>query len=208
MRYDNIEQGSAEWLALRCGKVTASRVKDVMGTKAKRDGYLWELVTERLAGQASDHYVTEAMRWGQEVEPVARNEFEIAHDVTVERPAFFTHDKIPYFGASPDGIYLMEYGLFGLEIKCPFNTSNHLKWMKDGVIPKDHMEQVLTNMACSNADGWSFMSFDPRLPDDLKEFSLTVLVEDVHEKILEVEQEVIKFIAEVDEMTNWYTKRR
>ena len=208
----DVEQGTGAWHALRCGRVTASRVKDVMGTKAKREGYLWELVTERLTGQCSEHYVTEAMKWGSEVEPVARVTYEMQHNCTVDRPGFYTCDDIPWFGASPDGTTMdltQKYsGLKGLEIKCPFNTMNHLKWMKDGVIPeKEHLDQVLSNMICSGLEEWDFMSFDPRLPENLQMFIVTCNKSDHADYMEEIAKEVKAFLQEVDKLTHWYKER-
>ena len=74
---EDVIQGSAEWLAIRCGRVTASRMSDLMaktktGYGASRANYMAELIAERLTGQPAERFTNEAMRWGSEKEPEAR----------------------------------------------------------------------------------------------------------------------------------------
>jgi len=66
----DIDQGSADWHSLRLGKVTASRVKDVLSkgrgtaTSKTAETYMMELLAERLTGQAKPFFENDAMRWG------------------------------------------------------------------------------------------------------------------------------------------------
>lgn len=62
-----IEQGSPEWKAQRCGKVTASRISDIIartktGYSTTRANYAAELVCERLTGNPAEHYTNAAMQ--------------------------------------------------------------------------------------------------------------------------------------------------
>ena len=114
-------QGSDEWLQARIGKVTASRVHDIIATTrsggytAGRKNYMAELVWERLTGELTEHYVSPAMILGSEKEPKARFAYTLERGVEVEQVGFITHPTIPNAGASPDG--LVGDGL--IEIKVP-----------------------------------------------------------------------------------------
>ena len=75
---ETCEQGSIEWLSLRLGKITASRVKDVLtkgrGTSPSKtaESYMMELIAEILTGNSKPFFENDAMRWGTETEPQAR----------------------------------------------------------------------------------------------------------------------------------------
>ncbi len=190
-------QGSGAWLYERCGYVTASRFKDVLDfTKtgkpgAKRTAYLWEVVIERLTGQPADHYSNAAMEWGTEQEAHSRMTFEAATGQMVEEVGFLKHPTLPLCGGSPDGL-IGDDG--GWESKSPFNSAIHLATMLDGM-PTDHMPQVQGLMWITGRKWWEFTSYDPRLPKGLQ--MLCVRIERDDEYIQNLEQEIIKFQAEV-----------
>lgn len=192
---DEIVQGSPEWHALRCGKVTASRVADVIartskGWGASRANYAAELIAERLTGVAAEGFTNAAMQWGTDQEPNARMAYEFMHDVTVEQVAFVVHPSIPDAGASPDGLV----GGSGLvEIKCP-NTATHIETLIKQAIPAKYITQMLWQMACTGRDWCDFVSYDPRLPE-----SMQLFVKRVHrdrDAIDELEREVLAFLME------------
>ena len=115
-----IIQGSPEWHQLRVGKVTASRVADVVaktktGWGASRANYAAELIAERLSGAPAPSFTNDAMRWGIEQECNARSFYCQTLGVEVVETAFVDHPEIPMSGASPDGL-VGDDGL--IEIKC------------------------------------------------------------------------------------------
>ncbi len=124
---DCMEQRTEEWFAARLGKVTASRVADVLakiksGESASRKNYKMELVVQRLTGKAGESFTNAAMEWGTEQEPFARMAYEAHTGTFVKEEGFVDHPTIEGFGCSPDGI--VGEGL--IEIKCP-NTANHIE---------------------------------------------------------------------------------
>lgn len=160
-----VQQNTPEWLNLRLGKCTGSRVKDALQLLrngepgAKRKNYLIELVTQRMTGFAVDHYVSDAMIWGSEQEKYARAAYEVVTGNDVDLVGMYVHPNIADFSSSPDGII----GADGLvEIKCPQSTT-HVEWMFDGVVPEEHKLQLYAEMACSERQWVDFVSFDPRL---------------------------------------------
>lgn len=193
-----IVQGSPEWHALRCGKVTASRVADIVaktqrGWSASRANYAAELVAERLTGTTSEGFTNAAMQWGTDQEPNARMAYEFMNDVTVEQVAFVDHPWIAETGASPDGLV----GYDGLvEIKCP-NTSTHIETLRGGPIAAKYITQMMWQMACTGRQWCDFVSYDPRLPEEMQLFTSRITRDD--ELIASLERDVVAFLNEVRE---------
>jgi len=200
-------QRTDEWFAVRLGKVTASRMADVLskgksGESASRRNYRIELVAQRLTNQPSEPFTNAAMEWGAATEPLARVAYELKHNRDVIDIAFVEHPTIEWFGCSPDGL-VGENGL--IEIKCP-NTTTHLDWMEDGKAPSKHIPQMMAQMACTGRQWCDFVSYDPRLPEDLQLF--IVRVNRDQEYIDNMEVEVKKFLKEVEETINKLKERK
>lgn len=191
-----IEQGSEEWKAQRIGKVTASRVADVIaktksGYSTSRANYLAELVAERLTNVPAESYQNGAMLWGTNTEPQARAAFEFFRDTEVALCGFIDHPSIAMSGASPDGLI----GADGLiEIKCP-NTATHIDTLLGKTVPAKYMTQMQWQMACTGAKYCEFVSFDPRMPEHLRLFVGRVERDDA--VIASLEKEVTIFLGEV-----------
>jgi putative phage-type endonuclease len=189
-------QGSQEWLAMRAGKVTASRVADVIaktktGYGASRANYAAQLVAERLTGKAAEMYVSKEMQHGTECEPQARAAYEFDRSAEVAEVAFVTHPTISDAGASPDGL-VSDDGL--IEIKCP-NTSTHIETLLSSQIPDKYIVQMQWQMACTAREWCDFVSFDPRMPEAMQLCILRVQRDPV--RIAELEDAVRRFLAEV-----------
>ena len=190
-------QGSDEWKAARCGKVTASRISDVIaktrsGWGASRANYAAELIAERLTGTPSEHYVNATMQWGTDHEPEARMAYEWHTDTEVEQVAIVEHPRIPMCAASPDGLV----GSDGLvEIKCP-STATHIDTLMDGKVPERYVLQMQWQMACTGRQWCDFVSFDPRMPESMRLFIKRV---NRDEKLIEsLEKDVELFLREVE----------
>ena len=201
-----VEQGTPEWHQLRLGKVTASRVSDVMakiktGESASRKNYRAELVVQRLTGLPSESFTNAAMEWGTATEPMARIAYEIAKEVLVEQVGFIEHPTIAMFGCSPDG--LVHDGM--IEIKCP-NSATHIEYLTDNKAPAKYINQMQCQMAVTGRKWCDFVSFDPRLPEDLQLF--VVRVERDQKYIDSMEVEVVEFLTEVEGMVNQLKERK
>ena len=192
----NAPQRTEAWFAERAGKVTASRVKDVIaktktGPSASRKNYLAQLVAERMTGQPAESFSNAAMQRGIDLEPFARARYEMFRDVLVEEVGFVSHPSIRWSGASPDG--LVSDGL--VEIKCP-NTATHIDYMLAGKVPTKYIPQMVWQMACTGRKWVDFVSFDPRMPEDMQLF--IVRLDRNEDQIAEHEAEVKKFLSEVE----------
>jgi putative phage-type endonuclease len=195
---DSIEQGSEEWFNQRLGKITASKIADLMaktktGYSASRANYMAQIIVERLTGQKQESFTNSAMMWGTETEPQARAAYEFETGNQVKEVGFIDHPLIAMTGASPDG-FVGDDGL--IEIKCP-NTATHIDFLLDGSIEGKYIKQMMWQMACTNRQWCDFVSFDPRLTVNLQLKIVRVLRDDVF--ISEMENEVIAFLSEVDE---------
>jgi len=187
------------WREARCGRVTASRVADIMaktksGWAASRKNYISELVVERLTGAPANGYVSPAMEHGINTEAEARAAyaFEKNVDVTGSGKDFLPHPDIEMFGASPDA-FVGEDGL--AEFKCP-NTATHIDTLTNGRIKGAYLTQMQAQMACTGRQWCDFVSYDPRLPGHLRLFVKRVSRDNA--RIAEMETEVRTFLAELD----------
>ena len=165
----HIPQGSDEWLMARCGKVTASKVAEVLamtktGPSERRTKYMWQLVSERLTGNFTRVFVNDAMLHGIENEPIAREFYEALNDLFVEQVGLYIHPRFDFAAASPDGL-VGEDGL--IEIKC-LTTVNHLRSIYENQPPKDYLPQVHWQMACTGRKWCDLTLFDPRVPLEMQ----------------------------------------
>lgn len=190
-----MEQRTEEWFNIRLGKVTGSRVADVMartktGFSASRTNYMYELLVERMTGKRQEGYTNAAMQHGIDFEPVARAAYEGVISGLVHEVGFVSHSALPDFGCSPDGLV----GSDGLvEIKCP-NTAQHVDTMLSG-FPSKYQAQVQAQMACTERLWCDFVSFDPRMPDTHQLVVIKVLRDD--EFIEEMEGAIDNFLQEL-----------
>jgi putative phage-type endonuclease len=196
-----IAQGSPEWFAQRLGKVTASRVADVIaktksGYSTSRENYCVELALERITGARQESFTNGAMQWGTDTEPLARVAYEAASGAMVEEVAMIAHPTIAMTGASPDGLIDAD-GL--IEIKCP-NSATHARTMLSKKPDGKYITQMQWQMACTDRKWCDFVSFDPRFPEHLQLFVTRVERDD--KAIKELEQEVANFLADVEEMVS------
>jgi len=190
------EQGSPEWFAARCGKVTASRVADIIaktktGFSTSRDNYLAQLVCERMTGKPAESFSNAAMQHGTDTEPFARAAYEAKADILVTEVGFITHPWITMSGASPDG--LADEGL--VEIKCP-NTATHIATLLDQKVAEKYITQMMWQMACTERPWCDFVSFDPRMPAKHQLFIKRINFD--KQLVDSLENSVIQFLGDVD----------
>ena len=196
-----IEQGSEEWFAQRLGKITASRVADVLaktgsGPAASRKNYMMELLCQRLTGSREEGFTSAAMQRGIDLEPLARSAYEVATGRVVQEAGFIVHPEYEGIGASPDGL-VADDGL--IEIKCP-NTAQHVDCLRKGEPDKKYWWQMQCQMACTGRAWCDFVSFDDRMPEPLQLFY--VRVERSDEAISEMIDDCLEFLGELEKVEN------
>lgn len=176
---------NAEWHQQRLAKFTASEIYRLLKSgKAKDqlfgDGamtYIREVISEIVTGQSSEmEYGTiKALEWGasQEVDAVAelvkRTGWEIEY-FGIGNPKFFPYNA--FSGGSPDGLTALRV----VEIKCPYNSANHVKFLM-GARSSDpaawlaknseqYYAQIQFNMMCCKREAATLISYEPRALKD------------------------------------------
>jgi putative phage-type endonuclease len=189
-------QRTDDWYAARLGKVTASRISDVIartetGWGASRQSYMDDLIVERITGQPARGFVSPAMRWGIDHEEDALNAYAFYGDVP-EPVGFVHHPSIEWSGASPDALV----GADGIvEIKCP-ETSTHLNTVLADTVPSRYLPQIMWQMACTERQWCDFVSYDPRCPEPIRVFIRRVVRDET--RVSELTEAVKQFLGELD----------
>ena len=201
MKIIECKQGTSDWFTARLGVASGSHCADILGTlkkggeNAARANYRAKIVAERLSGMLDvDGFVSPAMMWGTDVEPLARAAYEIKTGNEVDTIGFALHDSIENMGGSPDGL-VGEDGI--IEIKCG-NTNTHLKWRDAGIVPPEHEPQISFYLALTGRKWADFISYDPRLPERHRIFVVRMERDDA--RCAEIEDAVRQFNAECDAM--------
>jgi len=194
-----MEQRSEEWFKARLGKVTASRVADILakiksGESASRRNYKIQLVSERLTGEKQETYINQAMQDGIDREFYAREKY-VQQFGEVEEVGFIQHPTLEA-GASPDGM-VGEDGI--IEIKCPMGTT-HTETLMSQDVPSKYMPQIQFQLLCTGRKWCDFVSYNPMFPEHLQVFVKRVEADQDYQKELEVE--VKQFLSEVDDVIN------
>lgn len=164
-------QRTADWFAMRCGKLTASRFADVMNVLkdgspgANRRSLVTLLAVERLTGETVETFTNDAMRRGTELEPAARAAYEAHTGELVREVDFVPHPVLPYVGVSPDGM-LDPNGL--TEFKCPANMAKHLDALRSNDHAKEYKWQLQGQLWVCEREWVDAVSFDPRFPTHLQ----------------------------------------
>lgn len=189
-------QRTTEWHLMRLGKPTASRFTDIKPGRSKTDKwseptqkYMRDLLVERLTGIWTEAYGA-AIDWGNDHEDDAREAYTKRTGNRVKIEAFAERDGI---GGSPDGLV----GFDGcIEIKCPYNSGNHIDYLLNGC--EDHRAQIQANMYFNNRKWCDFVSYDPRMPEELQ--LVIIRVERDDQFIQDMIARVHDFVADLDEM--------
>lgn len=199
----DFEQGGVNWIRSRIGIASGSRFKDILTeprSKAEKDSgklsqtaetYLHELVSMIVTDEAAS-FSSAATEWGNQHEPLARLEYEIMSGNEVSETGMFLHDSRK-IGASPDGL-VGDDGM--IEIKCPFNSVNHIRTVVSGEMPKEHMPQVQGNLWVNGRQWCDFISFDPRISGEGRLFIQRIERDENY--IENLERRVLAFVQQLD----------
>jgi putative phage-type endonuclease len=195
---DFVSQNTTEWRLQRLGLPTASRVRDIMaktktGPAASRAAYMAILVAEQLTGTPAESYTNASMVWGTDHEDEGRFAYEMETGETVEEVGFVHHPTLKS-GASPDGL-VGDDGI--VEIKCP-NTHTHITTLLDEKVPKKYITQMQWQLACTGRKWADFVSYDPRLPLQMRVYIRRIKRDDAYIKTLT--EGVEEFIIELDDI--------
>lgn len=168
--HPEVTQGSDEWLAMRCGLLTASEMKHVItptlkaANNDKTRAHIYELLAQRITRYVEPMYVSDDMLRGVEDEFYARQAYA-EHHAPVEQVGFVTNDRWGFtIGYSPDGLV----GKDGLiEIKSrrqKYQVQTIIENLTGGTIPADYVMQAQTGLLVSEREWLDFISYSGGLP--------------------------------------------
>lgn len=197
-----LEQGGEEWRVCRAGVITASRAHDIIKPcRAKgsyseaRKTYMLELIAQVATGRLPEQSQFKQAAWGHENEPMARDAYEARDFSCVNTCGLIYKDESMRCGISPDGI--MEDR--GLEIKNPFTTQVHIETLLSEVIKPEYLTQCQYSMWVSGLDRWDFCSYDFRMRGKPENRLVVIPQYRDLEVMARFDEEIPKFIAEMDE---------
>jgi len=164
--HENIEQGSDQWLALRCGILTASEVKLILtptlksAANDKSRAHVMEITSQRISQYVEPSYINDDMMRGIEAEVYARDYYEKEYG-PVQQVGFVTNDDYGFtLGYSPDGL-INDDGLW--ECKGP-RQKRHVETILTGEVPVDNMLQLQFGLVVTNRKWIDFTSYHGGLP--------------------------------------------
>lgn len=165
--HEKLIQGSDEWLAARCGLITASEMKHLLTVKTlkvadndKTRAHLWELLFQRLTGYVEPHYISDDMLRGVEDEFYARQLYA-EHYAPVTEVGFVTNDSWGFtIGYSPDALV----GDDGL-IECKSRRGKYqVQTITENEVPSEYMIQLQTGLLVTGRKWIDFISYSGGLP--------------------------------------------
>ena len=166
--FDQLEQGTDEWLEARAGILTASTIGQLITAKTikpamndRSRGLCQTLIAERITGHVEPVFPNRAMTRGTLLEPEARRIYAEQTGQDVDEVGFARLDTDTYtLGSSPDGL-VGETG--GIEIKSP-SAKVHVSTVLSGVIPDYNRAQVQAFLHVTGREWCDFISYYPGQP--------------------------------------------
>lgn len=194
----NVEQRTPEWIEYRLGKITGTRLKEVL--RADNLPLIYEMIAEVVSKQIEEIPVNRAMQRGVDLEPVVRQLYQDKFGEIIEEVGFCLSDDNDYLALSPDGFTLDRKG--AIEIKCP-STKTHVKYILDDKIPTDYLPQVCMYFIVNTELEWlDFITYDDRFTE-LPMYVIHVTREQLSDKIFEFKTKIDKF---TEKFEKYYSK--
>lgn len=211
-----IEQRSEDWFLARAGKITASRMHDVMVERERGEfksgprkgqpkpqplalvNYAYQLAAERLTMKPRKQVKAAALAWGQTVEPAAVAAYQAETGFIVTLAEFTVHPQYDFIGASPDFL-VGDDG--GGEIKSPESSEVHLETLLTG-LPQEHIEQIQGGLWVTNRQWWDFVSYHPDFPPEHRIYIQRIqrdgeYIEKLEAACLQMEADVKNILSEL-----------
>lgn len=168
------EQRSNAWRDARCGKFTASEIWKLMtNPRSKSEAwsqmamtYINTKVAEEITGYIHQSSPAYPLVYGEEQEPIAKQVLQNKFGYKIERAGFVAFTD--HSGGTPDGYIDGKL----LEIKCPYNPSNHIEYLmletaEDLLDFKpENYYQCMANMLFSKKESCLLVSYDGRFPEE------------------------------------------
>lgn len=200
------EQRSSVWHDIRLGRFTASEIWKLMGSpRSKKDGenllsetamtYINIKVGEVLTGLKVESPYAAQLVYGEEMEPQAKLFLKENFQYEIEEASFVPWTD--HAGGSPDGYIIQNGKKSGLEIKCPFNSANQVKYLflesqrelKDEF--SEYYWQIQSCLLFTGLDKWVFATYDPRMKENKHKMKiLEVFPDDTDQQMISKKLEI------------------
>jgi hypothetical protein len=168
--HDDLIQGSDEWLAARCGLLTASEMKLIVtptlkiANNDKTRSHVYELLAQRISKYVEPHYVGDDMLRGIEDEIEAR-ELYSKHHAPVVQMGFITNDRWGFkIGYSPDALVGTKGAIECKSRRQKYQVQTIVENLAEGTIPEDYALQIQTGLLVSEREWIDFVSYSGGLP--------------------------------------------
>jgi hypothetical protein len=168
--HPDLIQGTDEWLAARCGLLTASEMHLIVtptlkaSKNEKERSHLYELTAQRLNQFVEPRYVSDDMLRGtsDEIEAVA---LYARHYAPVETVGFITNDKWGFtIGYSPDALVGADGLVESKSRRQKFQVETFAVNVAKGTIPADYILQVQTGLLVSERAWCDLISYSAGMP--------------------------------------------
>lgn len=203
--HPDVDQGSEAWLALRCGRLTASEMRLVItptlkiADNDKTRAHVYELLFQRISNYVEPQYVSDDMLRGINDEIDARAKYE-ENFAPVQTVGFVTSDEWGFtIGYSPDGLV----GDDGL-IECKSRRGKYqVQTIAENEVPAEYMIQLQTGLLVTGRKWIDFISYSGGLPLFVKRVEPDPIIQDAiiagatafEAKLAEKEQEYRSTLA-------------
>lgn len=178
--HPDVIQGSDEWLAMRCGILTASEMKNIItptlkiANNDKTRAHAYEIAFQRISQYVEPQYISDAMLRGQEDEIYAREAYS-QHYAPVVETGFVTNTAHGFtIGYSPDGL-VGDDGLIECKSRC---GKYHVQTIAANEMPDDYLIQVQTGMLVTGRKWLDFISYCAGLPVFVKRIEADAEIQD------------------------------
>ena len=157
--HENLIQGTPEWLQVKAGKFSCSTFSDLFAKETTQayQGAINDVVYGKLTGEPVESFSNDIMKRGNEMEPFAREAYEIETFNKVNQVGFIELNE--WVGYSPDGL-IGDDGL--LEIKCP-KHSTLIEYHLSQKIPTKYYWQMLGGMYVTGRLWCDYYVYHPKL---------------------------------------------
>ena len=189
----DVEQGSQEWLRMRLGKITGTRLKEVF--KSDNLPLIDEMISEIISEEVEENYVNKDMQRGKDLEPIVRYLYCEITNTEIKEVGFCLSDDNDYLALSPDGFTNDLKG--AIEIKCP-STKTHVKYIRQNQIPNEYKYQIYCYFLVNKDLEWlDFISFDNRFKAKPM-FKIRVERNEILDELNKTNDDLNKFIVKFE----------
>jgi len=187
-----------EWLDGRRGKITGSRLKDIIVKRGSGEkiGY-YEIIAERIAITAEDENpMDRGIRLEEEAIEKYTEQTGILFDTSL---VIWEREDNPSIAISPDGF---KGENCAIEVKC-LSSARHIEAKLTNQYPKDYHEQILQYFIVNDKlEVLHFVMYDPRMPENLKLISFNIFRFDIETEIQEIHEYQKSKLEQINKIVN------